>query len=222
MDQAERVASPHVGGTARRGATGAALLWAALLMGEAAAQTGDLFTPVAAGPADRRLSSIAPDPMAARRRLVTIDFGRLAPPDFALAPPADGTPADALSPDGTTPGRLLRLNLFDDAVFTGLVERMEPTFSGGHALSGRLVDVDGGTMTLVIDGDLIAGTVRTPDATYQIRSVGNGLHAVSQVDPARLRPLGEPVSDQPPDVSDQPPAADGTGVGQDRTEPPQR
>ena len=222
MDHSRQFASSHVGGIPRWGAAVAALIWAALLMGEAAAQPGDLFTPASPGPADRRLSSIAPDPMAARRRLVTIDFGRLAPPDFALAPTADGTPADALSPDGTTPGRLLRLNLFDDAVFTGLVERMEPTFSGGHALSGRLVDVDGGTMTLVIDGDLIAGTVRTPDATYQIRSVGNGLHAVSQVDPARLRPLGEPVSDQPPDVSDQPPAADGTGVGQDRTDPVQR
>ena len=215
MDQAEQFASSHVGGTLRRGARVAALLWAALLMGEAAAQPGDLFTPASPGPADRRLSSIAPDPMAARRRLVTIDFGLLAPPDFALAPPADGTPADALSPDGTTPGRLLRLNLFDDAVFTGLVERMAPTFSGGHALSGRLVDVDGGTMTLVIDGDLIAGTVRTPDATYQIRSVGNGLHAVSQVDPARLRPLGEPISPEPPD-------GDGTGVGQGRTDPVQR
>ncbi len=215
MDRAEQVASTHFGGTARRGVGVAALLCAAALMGEAAAQPGDLFTPVSQGPGDARVSSIAPDPLAARRRLVTIDFGLLAPSGFAVAAPADGTPTDALSSDRPTLGRLLRLNLFDDAVFTGLVERIEPTFSGGYALSGRLVDVDFGTMTLVVNGDLVAGTVRTPEATYQIRSPGNGLHAVSEVDPARLLPLGEPISLPPPD-------GDGTVVGQGRTDPPQR
>ena len=144
MDRAQQFASSHVGGNPRWGAAVAALIWAAALMGEAAAQPGDLFTPASPGPANTRLSSIAPDPMAARRRIVTIDFGLLTPPDFALASPANGTPADALSSDGPTRGRLLRLNLFDDAVFTGLVERIEPTFSGGHALSGRLVDVGPG------------------------------------------------------------------------------
>ena len=50
-----------------------------------------------------------------------------------------------------------------------------------------------GTVTLVVNGAVVAGTVRTPEATYRIRPAGDGLHAVSQIDPARLPPLGEPI-----------------------------
>ena len=50
-----------------------------------------------------------------------------------------------------------------------------------------------GTMTLVVNGEVVAGTVRTPEATYRIRPTGAGLHAVSQVELSRLPPLGEPI-----------------------------
>ena len=88
---------------------------------------------------------------------------------------------------------LLRLNLFDDTSFTGLVERTAPTHSGGYSLSGRLAGVEMGTVTLVVNGEVVAGTVRTPAATYRIRPAGGGLHAVSQIDLSRLPPLGEPT-----------------------------
>ena len=88
---------------------------------------------------------------------------------------------------------MLTLNLFDDASFTGLVEQVAPTFSGGYSLSGRLAGIEMGTMTLVVNGDVVAGTVRTPETTYRIRPAGGGLHAVSEVDLARLPPLGEPI-----------------------------
>ena len=88
---------------------------------------------------------------------------------------------------------MLTLNLFDDASFTGLVESVAPTFSGGYSLAGPLAGVEMGTMTLVVNGDVVAGTVRTPEATYRIRPAGGGLHAVSEVDLSRLPPLGEPI-----------------------------
>ena len=88
---------------------------------------------------------------------------------------------------------MLTLNLFEDAVFTGLVARTAPTFSGGQMLSGRLAGIEMGTMTLVVNGDVVAGTVRTPEATYSIRPAGNALHAVRQVDLSQLPPLGEPI-----------------------------
>ena len=50
-----------------------------------------------------------------------------------------------------------------------------------------------GTVTLVVNGEVVAGTVRTPAATYRIRPAGGGLHAVSQIDLSRLPPLGEPI-----------------------------
>ena len=53
------------------------------------------------------------------------------------------------------------LNLFDDVVFTGVVEHVEPT-SSGHSLWGSLEGVDLGTMTLVVNGSVVAGSWRTP------------------------------------------------------------
>ena len=125
-----------------------------------------------------------------RRRLVAIDLAQLAPRADSSAPgDAAGT---AVAARGA-----LTLNLFDNAVFTGLIERVAPTFSGGRALSGRLAGVEPGTMTLVVNGAVVAGTVRTPEATYRIRPAENGLHTVSEVDRSRLPPLGEPVLRQP-------------------------
>ncbi len=102
-----------------------------------------------------------------RRREVSVDVGRLA------RLPAGGRTA-------------LRLNLFDDLVLTGLIERRTPTFSGGHALSGRLAEVPGGTVTLVVNGSVVAGTVRLPGATYRIRPTGSGSHSIVQLDPSQF------------------------------------
>ena len=168
----------------------AGVLLAALAAGDAAGQTEGLFLAVepAAG-IGARGATAASDSLTIRQRLVSIDFGQLAAPvDTAAA----ARPVDAAGPSG-----MLRLNLFDDASFTALVERSAPTFSGGYALSGRLAEVEMGTVTLVVNGDVVAGTVRTPEATYRIRSAGNGLHTVSQVDLSQLPPLGEPVLRSP-------------------------
>ena len=122
--------------------------------------------PAAAAPAFPASS----DPLSLRRRLVFIDFQQL----------------------GSTVNELT-LNLFDDAVFTGLVERTAPTFSGGYALSGRLAGVELGTVTMVVNGDVVAGMVWTPEATYRISAARGGLHAIRQVDRSRLPPLGDPL-----------------------------
>ena len=176
----------------------AVVLWAALLAVEAAGQPGGLFLEAAAVPdAIGRLSPEATDSLALRSRPVRIDFAQLASPDVAVAARAAGVSAEAPRSGRPAYGELLRLNLFDDTLFTGVVERMEPTFSGGYAISGRLVGVEGGTLTLVVNGDVVAGTIRTLETTYRIRSAGNGLHTVSEVDLTRLPPLGEPILVEP-------------------------
>ncbi|MCY4599632.1 MAG: hypothetical protein OXF27_06905 [Acidobacteria bacterium] len=161
--------------------------WAA---GAAAAQPAGLFTPASASGAQMDAMRIDPDPLTLRRRLVEIDIAQLTPTEDAVAR------RDAAGIE-ITPSGVLTLNLFDDAVFTALVERTAPTFSGGQALSGRLAGIEMGTLTLVVNGDVVAGTVRTPEATYRIRPAGNGLHAVSQVDLSQLPPLGEPILRRP-------------------------
>ena len=148
------------------------------------AQTAALFTPVNEPPPPGPL-----DEITLRSRVVTIDLGQLAHAQAAVAtPPGPPMHTSALSVRTDTqraapaPGTTLTLNLFDDTVVTGLVEWTEPTFSGGYAVSGRLVDEPLGTLTLVVNADRVVGTVRLPEETYRIRSVGAGLSTISEVE----------------------------------------
>ncbi len=140
---------------------------------------------------------------ALKSRLVGVDLGQLS-----------GVTKSHLSPKGPvkgqppTPQKLI-LNLFDDAVFTGIVEHVEPTASG-HALWGRLDGVELGTMTMVVNGKVVVGTVRTPNEVYSIRTVGDA-YVIRQIDESSLPPLGEPLEaavsarDDPPQSDDIPP-----------------
>ena len=154
------------------------------------AQQSGLFSTV--DPAAAQLDSPTPaslDATTVRRRMVTIDLGRLQRAQATVAglrrPPV---PVKAVSPRsggrGAVPAsdRTLTLNLFEDVVFTGIVERTAPTFSGGYSISGRLGGKPLGTLTLVVNGETVAGSVRTLGGTYRIRSVGDGLYAISEVD----------------------------------------
>jgi len=166
-------------------ALGGALL-VALATGEAVGQPGGLFREAApaAATAGPDISAVS-DSITLRRRLVAIDFRQLTPSADTAAAVPGGTIA--------APSGVLTLNLFDDASFTGLVQSVAPTFSGGYSLSGPLTGVEMGTMTLVVNGDVVAGSVQTPEATYRVQPAGAGLHAVSEVDLSRLPPLGEPI-----------------------------
>ena len=151
-----------------------------VLAAPAFAQTAALFTPVDETPPSGPLADIT-----LRSRVVTIDLDQLDRAQAAVAEPS-GQPTQTrdASPrtDKPAPGTTLTLNLFDDTVVTGLVEYTEPTFSGGYAVSGRLVDEPSGTMTLVVNGETVAGTVRLVGETYRIRSVGDGQATISEVE----------------------------------------
>ena len=129
---------------------------------------GSLFRAIAPNGrgATLRRVGVELDRATLRRREVSIEIGSL-----------------ARVPDGGITA--LRLNLFDDMVLTGIIDRRTPTYSGGYALSGWLVGVPGGSVTLVVNGSVVAGTVRVPGATYRIRPSGAGRHAIMQVDPSQ-------------------------------------
>ena len=199
------------------GAPGAlfALLVLAPLAGAAEAQVdraGDLFTEVEGGlPADASpgLGNAAetPEVRTMRGRRVRVAFEQLA------AARAGAVAAGA--------GAALTLNLFDDVRLTAVVERAGPTASGtGYALSGR-IDGEPGAVTLVVYGETVAGTVTASAGTFTIQPLGDGVHAVSQVDTSALPPPGEPLSpppapetpkDGPPPAAASPPA---TGAAED-------
>ena len=115
-------------------------------------------------------SSVIPAPGILRERLVRIDRDRL-----------EAARAVAQAP-------VLRLNLFDDVMLDAVVDRTGPT-SSGYWLSGRIDGWTPGTVTLVVNGDVIVGTVRAAGASYAIRSVGSSMYAIRQIDPTALPPL---------------------------------
>ena len=119
-------------------------------------------------------------PTTVRSRLVRIDLDQLAA-------------AQALASRDSTPRTRLTLNLFDDATVQAVVERTAPTWSGGYSLSGRIAGSAFGTVTLVVNGSVVAGSVRMPGATYRIRTAGGGLYDLAQVDLSTLPPEAEPL-----------------------------
>ena len=138
------------------------------------AQSGGLFSAVESSEL-RPAAMPRPDYITIRRREVTIDFGML-----ELSRAAVGQPSD-------TPSKLT-LNLFDDTVLTAILDRTVPT-SSGYSLSGRIEGVDLSTVTLVVNGTVVAGSVRAPIGTFRIRSVGKRLYAISEVDESKLLPV---------------------------------
>lgn len=148
------------------------------------AQPADLFAPV-----EQSLPSDPLDDVVVRSRVAMIDLEQLHRAHAAVAGssgPAPFVRAAATSGvdlvSATVQSAPLILNLFDDSVITGLVEYAEPTFSGGYALSGRLVEAPLGTVTLVVNDERVVGTVRLPGETYRIRSLDGGVVAISEVE----------------------------------------
>ena len=154
------------------------------------AQQSGLFSAV--DRASAQLDSPTPaslDAITLRSRVVMMDLDRLQRAR-ATAAALLRSPVQSKAVSSPSGGRdavpaadeILTLNLFEDAVFTGIVERTAPTFSGGYSISGRLVGEPMGTLTLVVNGETVAGSVRTLGGTYQIRSVGGGHYVISEVE----------------------------------------
>ena len=147
------------------------LLSPAVHVAGARAQRGTLFSP-AESPALRSATPPPPDDITIRRRQVTIDLDTLAMARAAARDPAGG-PAK------------LTLNLFDDAILTAVVDRTAPT-STGYSLSGRIENMEHGTMTLVVNGTVVVGAVHTPSGTYRISGGAANPYEISQVDESKL------------------------------------
>ena len=116
-------------------------------------------------------------------RRVFLDGGRIGAPmpvDLALL-------ADARVQVGARERpAVVRLNLAPAVELVAEIDATGPT-SAGYSLTGRLVDGGPGTVTLVVNGDVIAGSVVTPDVIYEIRPAGDVRVVVRAIDPATLR-----------------------------------
>ena len=133
----------------------------------------------------------SPDVETLASRFAGIDFGQLDPSLESVSRPLGIDEVSRLAP------RTVALNLFEDATFTGKIAHVEPTASG-YAFWGGLDGVELGTMTMVVNGDIVVGTVRTPDAVYTIRTAEFGSYVIREIDESTLPPLAEPL-EAPPD-----------------------
>ena len=148
------------------------------------AQAADLFAAAEEPPLSGPLADTT-----LRHRVVSIDFGQLqrVRAKGVSGPSADRAVARTGEVERKAAAATLTLNLFDDIVVTGRVERTEPAFSGGYSVAGRIVGDPCGFFVLVVNGETVAGTVRRAGETYRIRSADGGLFAISEVEEPPLQ-----------------------------------
>ena len=139
------------------------------------AQNG-LFTPLTIEP-DLPLKS--PPATAARQRLVWINLDQLKPPAEA--------PAQEV---GLEP---VHLNLFDDVSFMARLNPSESTTSGGSLWVGTIDGFPHSEVTLVLKEGVLSGNITIPGAFYQVRFVGDNIHAVREIDQRVFPPEKDPI-----------------------------
>ncbi|MCP4544792.1 MAG: hypothetical protein GY832_47440 [Chloroflexi bacterium] len=116
------------------------------------------------------------DPKIVRARLVEPNFETLGGVGDA---PAAGT---------------LELNLFDDVTLMAVLDRAESNASGSFSWMGYLEGVDYGSIILVVRDGVMVGSVNMPGAFYKIRYIGDGVHAIQEMDSGAFPPDGEPIT----------------------------
>ena len=103
-----------------------------------------------------------------RLRRVEVDVGRVFP---GGAPPSAARAADRVT-----------LDLFPDVCVTAIREQATDLAPGKVQWIGRVEGAPHGTAILVIDDTLMVGTVTIDRQVFRISYVGDGVHAVADID----------------------------------------
>ena len=139
------------------------------------AQPSGLFTQVDASPALSMPQAAFPDRAMRRSRVVTVDLNQLGSRD---------TSADR--------NTSLELNLFDDASFTAVLNRVDPV-TRGFVWSGHIPAIPMSTVSLATEDGVVHGIVLTPESSYVVRFIGNGLYTIDEIDQGAFPPEAEPL-----------------------------
>lgn len=135
------------------------------------------------------------DPFIQRARYAGVDFNLLAQARTGVA---EGNALD------------ITLNLFEDVHLTARLDALEESITGGFVLLGSIPDVPQSRVILSVQADALSATISLPDATWQVTPLGDGAHAIQQVNYSGAPPQR---AEQPPPVSA--PGAGALGVGGD-------
>ena len=85
------------------------------------------------------------------------------------------------------PGQRVAFNLFEDMSFVAVFGRS----TNRHTWFGHIDGEPGSTFTLVVKRNILAAIIRVPGkGLYRIRSLGEGLGVIQQIDETRFPPCG--------------------------------
>jgi hypothetical protein len=115
------------------------------------------------------------DPTIIRSRLVKIDFKQIC---------GEGQPEGAES---------LLLNLFDDVSLIAIKDRLERRSEGRYTWFGEIAGVQIGQAILVVEEGVMAGNITVNGQLYQVRSVGEGIHIIREIDQSAFPDEAPPI-----------------------------
>ena len=120
------------------------------------------------------------DPTVIRKRVVKVNFDLL-----TRSPNPSELAADT--------AEVLTLNLFDDVELTAVLDRIETTIPEFFSWIGHIEEVADSKVVLIVGEGLVQGSITMPDALYKISSVGNGRHAIFEIDQTGFPPELDPI-----------------------------
>ena len=97
------------------------------------------------------------------------------------------------SPKSDNKGLNLNLNLFDDVALTAVIDRTESVFAGSRSFIGHVAGIEASSVILSVYGNIMSGNITVPGASYQVRYVSEGVHAVYQIDQSAFPPEAPPI-----------------------------
>ena len=93
----------------------------------------------------------------------------------------------------SNPGSALQLNLFDDAIFSVVLDRREVLSETSVVWLGHIEGLQDSQVSLAVDGNVMVGNIRIQQSLYQVRYLGDGTHVLYQIDPTAFPPDSEPL-----------------------------
>ncbi|MBW3021336.1 zinc-dependent metalloprotease, partial [Candidatus Woesearchaeota archaeon] len=127
------------------------------------------------------------DPTVVRDRYVQVNFEHLAGKNLS-----DGAES-------------LVLNLFNSISFTAIKDRFEVRSTNQYTWFGRIEGMKHSQVILTVENGSMAGNITFPYGTYEVRNVGNGVHAIYEINqeafPEEAPPALAPIMPDTPDMA---------------------
>lgn len=124
------------------------------------------------------------DPIIIRSRYVRVNFGLL-------------TKSEAPIPDTPQPGPIQKspivFNLFGDVSFTTIKDRIEARSKNRYTWYGHIEGMAHSQVIIVVEDGSMAGDIRVSGDLYEIRPIGEGIHAIYEIDQSAFPPDAEPT-----------------------------